>query len=175
MATVAYFANPLTPGRQYFDCERLRARLCTGTCAAMWREANGRGEGRETCRRCPLGANHAGEADASTSEFAGALICSRCHRPASRLIGGMHCVSCKNREYEFLKGRNAKGTTPVKLACLTRRRIRFLAGAQPCMLALPLTLDPDELIVAALRDHRERVRFGLGVAIPPTVRQLRLF
>lgn len=87
----------------------------------------------------------------------------------------MHCVSCKNREYEFLKGRNAKGTAPVKLRSLCRRRIRYMAGTEPRSLVVQHSLDTDELIVAALRDSPNRVRFGFGAAVPPSVRQLRLF
>lgn len=172
-AGVVYFENPLTPGRRYFDCERMRARLATDTCAGMWRQANGDDGDREACKRCPVGARHAGVTDAPTTDLAGSVVCSRCHRPARRLIGGMHCVSCKNREYEFIRGRNAKGTAPD--ICLKRRTLRYLVGDEPRAMASNLTLDSDELVVAALRDGRRRVRLGLGIAMQPALRQLRLF
>jgi hypothetical protein len=175
---VEYHSIALTPGILYFDCQHLKARLSTGSCASMWRASNGPGCGdqaRESCKRCPLGALHAGEADASTSSLAGSKVCSRCHRPAPRLIGGMHCVSCKNREYEFMKGKNAKGTTPVKLACLARRRIRFMAGGELRTSTAPFTLDDAELIISALRDNKSVVRFGLAPCVTPALRQMRLF
>lgn len=172
---VQYFERPEMPGVAHFSCERMRATLSTGSCAAMWRQANLEECGREACLRCPIGAQHAGETQANLSGLRLGPICARCHRPARRLIGGMHCVSCKNREYEFLKGRNAKGTKPTKLANLCKRRIRFMAGGELRSLAVPLSLDTDELVVAALRDTPQRVRFGFGAAPAPTVRQLRLF
>lgn len=173
--TVNYFARLETPGRLYFQCDRLRANLSTDACSGMWKRANDGTEDREACLRCPLGALHAGEAQASLSPQRLAPICARCHRPSRRLIAGMHCVSCYNRERELLRGRNAKGTAPVKLRCLERRRIRFLSGNEPCSLTMQYSLDTDELIVAALRDTKLRVRFGFGAQACPKVRQLRLF
>lgn len=172
---VEYFERPEMPGVQHFRCDRMRATLSTSSCADMWRRANNGSEDRDACLRCPLGAQHAGEANASMSPLRLAPICARCHRSAQRLIGGMVCVSCKNREYEFLRGRNAKGTAPVKLRGLCRRRIRFMAGAEPRSLVVQHSLDTEELIVAALRDNPNRVRFGFGAAVPPAIRQLRLF
>lgn len=172
---VVYFERAEMPGVKHFGCERMRATLAVGSCGSMWRQANMGDGGREACVRCLLGAQHAGEAQASDSPLRLSKTCSRCHNPARRLIGGMHCVSCKNREYEFLKGRNAKGTKPTKLRDLCPRRIRFLAGSEPQTLAMRLSLDTDELIVSALRDTPQRVRFGFGCPSSPAVRQLRLF
>lgn len=174
MQLVEYFERAEMPGVQHFRCERMRATLSTGACAGMWRRANGGGEDRDACLRCALGAVHAGEVQASLSPLRLSPICARCHNPARRLIGKMVCVSCKNREYEWIRGRNAKGTRPTKLGALCRRRIRYLAGDEPRSLVVSLSLDTDELMVAALRDSPNRVRFGLGTGAP-TVRQLRLF
>ena len=116
---VEYFTLEHVPGRTFFNCERMRAKLSTDSCAAMWRKADAATDGtNNSCKLCPLGAVHAGEVAASMSPLKGALICARCHRQASRLIGKHLCVSCKNREYELLKGRNAKGTAPVKTSRL---------------------------------------------------------
>lgn len=173
---VQYSSRPDLPGRLFFACDRMRASLTTDACASFWRASNRASDGgRECCQRCPMGALHAGEAQASTSPLRLTPICARCHRPSSRLIGGHRCVSCYNREREVLRGRNAKGAPPVKLTCLERRRVRYLAGDEPCTLAIAHSLDTAELVVAALRDTSNRVRFGLGVATPPGVRQLRLF
>lgn len=175
---VDYHTIALTPGVLYFDCAHLKARLSTGTCAGMWRASNGprcSDHAREPCKRCPVGALHSGEADASTSTIAGSKTCARCHRPAARLIGNMHCVSCKNREYEFLRGRNAKGTKPIEVASLARRRLRFLAGGELRTTTCALTLDACELIVAAIRDSKSRVYLGWSSLAHPSIPQLALF
>lgn len=173
---VEYVKIAQVPGVDHFRCERLRAVLAVTSCANMWRQANRPDGNCGACRGCPIGTEHAGEAaNATQSPFHQSKICARCHRPATRLIGRMHCVSCKNREYELDRGCNAKGTKPVKLGPLVRRRIQFTAGGQPCALAIAKSLDTSELIVAVLRDSGQRVRFGLGVAAQPALRQLRLF
>lgn len=42
-------------------------------------------------------------------------ICVRCHQPSvRRLIYGNLCISCANRQFEYIRGRNAKGTVPIK-------------------------------------------------------------
>lgn len=172
---VTYFAIEAAPGRMFFRCEPNRATLSREACAGMWREGHQQGvDARATCRLCPIGAEHAGEGQASMSVLKGSMTCGRCHQPSRRLIQGHVCVSCKNREYEFLKGRNAKGTAPVKLRSLEPRRIWFMAGPVIAHLELPRTIDRAELIVAALRDTPERVRFSFRPA-PLALGQARLF
>lgn len=175
MEQVVYFERAEMPGVQHFRCERLRASLATGSCAGMWRRANDGTEDRESCLRCPIGAVHAGQPLANLSPLRLGPICARCHNPARRLIGKMHCVSCKNREYEFLRGRNAKGTRPVKIGGLCRRRIRYTVGTELHNLVAQYSLDTEELVVAALRDSPNRVSFGMGALVPGGLRQLRLF
>lgn len=160
MPGVAYFENPLLPGRRMFRCERLSASLQVSSCAAMWTEANGDGAGSERlarCRQCQVGAEHAGVADANMSPLRGTSICSRCHRTDLRLIGGNVCVSCQNRAYEQIKGRNAKGRAPVKCPPLARRVVRFVCDGQVKVLARPYTASTDELVVELLRDSPKRV------------------
>jgi hypothetical protein len=173
---VEYFGMPETPAVTYFRCEKLRATLPVEHCGMMWKQANHKkDERRWACRCCPIGAVHAGETAASLSPFKGALICGRCHRPASRLVGKHLCVSCKNREYELLKGRNAKGSAPVKLKALVPRTMRYLHGNEIRTLHLPLSLNIEELMVAALRDSQNRVRFFFDGASQFNFRQLRIF
>lgn len=162
-----YFTLDHVPGKTFFQCDRMRARLSTDACASMWRKADAANDGTHSaCRLCPLGAVHAGEVAASMSPLKGALICARCHRTATRLIGKHLCVSCKNREYELLKGRNAKGTAPVKTSRLDARVVRYSAGGDMRSLRLPLSADMDELIVATLRDNRTKVEFGFMAPRP---------
>lgn len=167
-AGVEYFESDLMPGRPMFRCDRLSASLRVEACAGMWREANVQGQMPERlfrCRSCPVGAAHAGEVDASYHRLRGLSICSRCHRSDLRLIGGNVCVGCKNREYEWVKGKNAKGQFPKLHPTLARRRCVVMTGGSVRILARELTTAMDELVVEMLRDSSRAVVFGLGVGV----------
>lgn len=157
----------LVPGKQHFRCERQRATLSTEACASMWREGNHENiESRAGCKACPIGAMHAGESEASMSQLRGMVLCARCHRGATRLIHEHLCVSCQNRQYEIVKGKNAKGTAPSRLPPLQPRRLWFMAGSTPTVVARKLTADVTELMVAALRDSKQHVRFAFKAMAP---------
>lgn len=172
-----YVEMPGVEGKKYFRCERHRATLSTEACAANWRSGNHlNNEDRIACRCCPIGAAHAGEGDASMSPLKGVKICSRCHRTAVRLIFGRVCVSCYNREREQTLGKNAKGVPPSKLPPLRPMTLRFICGGRPAMVTLDRAMDTLELIVAALRDSQNRVRFAFHASMPRgRYVQLRLF
>lgn len=171
-----YFSLPELPGKALFRCEKLLATISTDACATMWRQANHEHlESRSRCKNCPVGAQHAGETDANLSPLHSAMICARCQRPASRLIEGHVCVSCKNREYEWVKGCNAKGSKPIKMAPLAPRCLNYMHGREPCSIQRRLTKNTDELVIAVLRDSSHTVSFGFvspGIINP---RQRRLF
>lgn len=170
-----YFELPELPGKKYFHCDRLLANIQVEACASMWRQANHENlEHRARCKYCPIGALHAGELDASLSPLKGSKICARCRRPAERLICGTLCVSCKNREYEYCKGRNAKGSKPIKMAPLHARCIKYMHGKEPCIVRRPLTRDTEELVITTLRESKHRVAFGFSATIAGE-RQGRLF
>lgn len=171
-----YTTNALVPGRLFFRCERMRGTLSTTACADMWRKANDLNDGScGNCMRCPIGAVHAGEVAASMSPLKGTLTCARCHRGATRLIHKHLCVSCYNRGAEYRKGRNAKGTAPIKHAPMHPRSIRFLCGDDLKSIRLAESVDTEELMVAALRESKRRVLFSFNPAPPPSVRQMRLW
>lgn len=173
---VTYTSNPATPGKSYFDCVKMRATLSTDSCAGMWRKANDRDDGGYSgCRLCPIGAGHAGEEAASMSPLKGTLTCARCHRGSTRLIGAMYCVSCYNRAREYVLGRNSKGTVPVKLATLDARSVRYLHGDEVCTLRVRQSIDTDELLVAVLRDSKNKVAFAFNSTPPATIGQARLW
>lgn len=162
---VEYFESDLLPGKPMFRCERMAASLQVSACAGMWREANAGGQAPDRlfrCMQCPIGAQHAGVADANMSPLRGTGICSRCHRTDLRLIGGNICVSCQNRQYEFIKGSNAKGKAPVKCMPLGRRTVQFVCEGQVRTLSRQHTGSTDELVVELLRDASKRVMLGRG-------------
>lgn len=111
----------MVPAAETFRCDRQGMTLTTGGCARLWRSVRTDRpkpwEARANCLGCPIGAQNAGERieDATKARYEAALrrICPRCIRPASRLINGVFCVSCYNREREIARGRNCKGNRPV--------------------------------------------------------------
>ena len=79
-----------------------------------------------------------------------------------RLIRGMICISCYNREREALKGLNRKGTRPEKLTAemLGRRSISYQAGGAVRTKVIERAIDTLEVMVAVLRDEKQAPRFG---------------
>jgi hypothetical protein len=70
------------------------------------------------CRTCPIGAQHSGQTVTHFSPLHGSMIwptLRQGHDPHDRR---RLCVSCRNRELERAKGRNSKGTKPVKTKSL---------------------------------------------------------
>lgn len=177
MATVKYFEVEEMPGRMFFACTRLQAPvLQVSSCADMWRKGNQENVERfSRCKTCPTGAAHAGETAASMSPLMGQCVCARCHRGASRLIGKHLCVSCWNRQREFIIGKNSKGSRPTKMVPLYPRRLRFMCGDDPTTLQLDHTRDLVELVVAALRDSKKRVVFSFSGQFKGPITQPRLF
>lgn len=164
--------------KQFFRCERMRATLSIEACSANWRAGNeALDDRRDACRSCKIGAVHAGEDQASLSPIKGTLICSRCHRHSSRawLIGKWLCVSCWNREREWVTGRNAKGNRPTKMARLDPRSIRIMEAGEPKVIYRQLTQSIDELVVGALRDCKGQVTFLANPQVGAQFAQLRLF
>lgn len=161
VAGIAYRTIPEMPGAAFFDCSRLHAGLTTFACSEMWRAANERRSERYTaCRSCFVGATHAGVSNASRSPISGALVCARCARGATRLIHKNLCVSCFNRERELIKGINARGMVPTKLAPLAARRIFFMSNGRAQLLRSERTTHSAELLIATLRDAVHAVAFA---------------
>lgn len=94
-------------GLTVFDCPALRATLQPANCAMNFRAMR---DG-SACRGCQLGAIHAGQPKAPSPPPKPA--CCRCGRTEQRLISGAVCVSCANRSWEVLKGKNSKGKLPT--------------------------------------------------------------
>ena len=94
-------------GLTVFDCQALRATLQPANCAMNFRAM----KDGSACRGCQLGAIHAGQARAPLPPPKPA--CCRCGRTEQRLISASLCVSCANRSWEVLKGKNSKGKPPM--------------------------------------------------------------
>lgn len=156
-----YFTLTELPDRPMFRCERLSATLQVPACAARWREANDRNasERLDQCRNCSLGAKHAGAGEISLSPLRGMSICARCQQGTTRLVRRHLCVSCYNREREYLTGRNAKGSAPIKHPTLYPIEIQFQVGDAVQRLQLRAA-SSEELIVATLRDTSKQVTFA---------------
>ena len=158
----AYFEIADAPGLKLFRCDRLRSTLSTGACGKNFLRAQrlrpDEVTGVHLCRRCPIGANHAGVAFVELSKLHGLDICPRCHAYAGRIIGGTRCVSCYNREAELLKGRNGKGTKPT-MAPLLPRRLTVVVDGNATEVRSERTRDTAEIALAILRVVPGRVVF----------------
>lgn len=161
---IAYFEMPEMPGKRMFKCEPLRASLQVEACKAMWAKANAKGapDRLHHCKQCKVGAAHVGVVDAALNQLRGTATCARCHRTDMRLIGGNICVCCKNREYEWVKGRNGRGKFPITHPPLARRVARYVMAGRVQVLERKLTASTDELIVELLRDSEKKVMLGWG-------------
>jgi hypothetical protein len=162
--TIEYFEVPEMPGKRMFTCTAMRASLRVDACKEMWAKANAKDapERLHKCKQCPIGAMHVGVVDQAMNRVRGSATCSRCHRTDMRLIGGNICVCCKNREYEWVKGKNGRGKFPVTHPMLNKRVVRYVVAGEVRVLTRVLTASMDELTVELLRDCDKRVVFGLG-------------
>jgi hypothetical protein len=166
---IKYFSLEGAPG-EFFNCQPYRAKLSAAACARRWREAQtttGREAYRiEKCRGCAVGACHAGEEIVEYSTLYENDICPRCGVGTTRMICGTRCISCYNREREFIKGRNARGTKP-KMAPLERRTVRYAVAGGPIeSVTIDHSADLPELMIVALRRTRGRIMFHFNGGQP---------
>lgn len=164
---INYYERPEMPGKRFFRCERRRADIQVSVCASMWSDGQQRGASERfwICRGCEVGECHAGADNANKSSFYLKPVCLRCLRMTMRMINNLICVSCVNRQYEYLKGRNARGTRPVAHPPLKKHSITYFSGGKAKTISQPHVTGLVELIVLALRDDPNRVRFS--AILPP--------
>ena len=140
---VEYFESPVFQRILLFRCERLRADLTAQCCAR-----NFTGATALACIDCPVGRRHAEvlpdavKHRASRWNVGAPLACVRCGRDGTtagaRMVGRIRlvrahtlCMTCYNREREFVHGRNAKGARPVKWSGLRQAHVEIrLHGKQ---------------------------------------------
>lgn len=177
MGNIAYFEMPELPGKPYFRCEAMHATLSVEACASNWRRAHAGEDGSQwRCKGCKVGALHAGETAANLWFGHGQMICARCHRGAIRLIGGDLCVSCYNRQREWILGTNAKGRYPTKMKPLGRREVMVHgSGRDRWVVKRECSRDLTELVISILRDSSHRVAFAWHGGPAARLAQLPLF
>jgi hypothetical protein len=161
--------------RQFFRCDALRSTLSREACAGNFSGAQNLAEEQVTCRhlcrRCPIGAAHAGVRLMHESPFRGASTCPRCGKFSTRIINGTRCVSCYNREREFVRGRNGKGTKPtIELAARRLGVIVNLGASDARYLELRADLSKEtlELALSTLRVASGRIGFHRALGRPAT-------
>jgi hypothetical protein len=122
----------IVPGQRHFECARLRALLSTASCADRWAKASLPDmEKLITCKRCPVGWKHHEEHHhpedlpaAAAKEQQRSAVCLRCGRTSWRLVGNVICLSCYNRNREWLRGGlNARGNPLVDYKPVVPRRV----------------------------------------------------
>lgn len=119
----------------------------------------GYADGLDVCARCPLGARHAECLPINTSQHYGALICPRCSKGTTRMIGNSRCVSCYNREREVAKGRNGRGNRPERLAPIHAIGLRLVVDNVVQAVEVQAT-STAEVVLQALRTTRGSVAFA---------------
>lgn len=153
----------LVPGQQHFDCTPLHAALSTADCAKRWQVA----PKGTACAGCALGQAH--HADHNTAATSATLhqacpdnACLRCGRTDLRIIR-LHglCVSCANRRLELLRGRNGRGTAPVKFK-LPKFELEalFVLPSGKTERRLGLGVDVSESLWRLLRELPAGAKFG---------------
>jgi hypothetical protein len=176
---VAYFSLGEFPG-EFFRCLPYRATIAPGACGKRWRAAQtatGYAVDKfSNCRDCRIGAAHAGEDHVSYSFYFETMICPRCRRGCTKMVAGTRCVSCYNREREFLSGKNSKGTVPVMARPLHRREIRYTVPEEglglepvPRVYVAEHSADILELVLGVLRTTKGSIMFGFHRSGPQEV------
>ncbi|HET7674633.1 MAG TPA: hypothetical protein VFL54_03830 [Gammaproteobacteria bacterium] len=149
---------------ELFTCPRHAGnlRLMPASCAAMWQKAtHAKPEDRLfPCRGCEIGARHAGhDPDEACGRLPAESICARCHRQPRRFVYGRICVSCFNRQQEWLKGRNAKGRPPMFLPALSTVRLAYMERGARHAVAVDHVANPLEAVLSIVHQAGKRMAF----------------
>jgi hypothetical protein len=165
-SALEYFEYPELPNIKQFSCTRLKATLSVPACSDRWTRGNAMSPDTRchACKGCTIGQDHAagvdgGSGDHNTSFLRATLTCARCHKPNGRLIARMVCISCRNREYEWVRQKNSKGTIPRMHPPMARRTLSYRTNGELHRRSA-MTCDETELYIATLRDEQHSVTFG---------------
>ncbi len=126
----------LVPGKRHFACARLHATLSTVDCAARFQNSRNPNlcDNFITCRGCPIGNRHAAPSNSASPKWTPdtGQTCTRCGAGAPRILpSSALCPSCYNRELEYRKGRNARGTACSTYVRPIKRRVGITKDGKP--------------------------------------------
>jgi len=166
-------AMPIEAPSGLFTCPNHQGglMLTPKTCASMWERAR-RSQADALvrlapCVGCHIGASNAGvkvKQVASKPKPGDGLSCVRCGSGGRRLVGGRLCVSCYNREREYLAGRNAKGDAPTQhrpLFCAVAGVVGDAGDVRPVRVDMVASYLEARIVIArSLGLHQARVVFG---------------
>lgn len=161
---LSYQTLPGIPG-EYFRCDKLAAEFTTDSCAKRWQGQQTRDHIGMPCYRCPIGASHANKA-VDHDQYR-KFECVRCHQHSHKLVRGLICVSCYNRQQEVLKGQDRRGNppkayerlgqvepAPKKLVRIHLFEIRYIPlGTEEVKTYRHQGADRQEAMLAVLRQH----------------------
>ena len=122
-----------------FTCTRYRCDISPASCAARFTGAQsltdkaGMGHPAYECKHCPIGAQHAGVQSLKPRRRA---ECVRCRQWSSKLVRGLLCVSCFNRQQEVLKGQDRRGHPPKVTALFWEREPVRQRGTIPLVMPI---------------------------------------
>lgn len=161
-------------GPELFTCGRMSLRLTPAGCSRLWLSAQDKDnapkswEGRSACVTCPIGAANSGREISPVAADVAAIkgCCARCLRRTDRLIKGLHCVSCYNRQAEADKGRNRKGTKPRLCAQLHDAQMAVTVRVGIQIISAQKVIGVTEVILAAARHAEDVLHFGWSSAGP---------
>lgn len=144
------------------DCTPNRARITLSACQRMWNAARKRApavwESGNACRTCVLGALRNGGTPRTGFEEVVSDCCPRCGRTGARKVAHDLCVSCYNRQAEFLRGRTRRGKPcNLRLGCVSVGMVREGALSDP---RRTLARDASEVIVAQSKTAPVGTVFG---------------
>ncbi|UIS74683.1 hypothetical protein [Morganella phage Mecenats66] len=160
-----YFKIDGFKGKVFF-CQRLNATLSPESCSRMFCQAKGIDQPETSiaaCKGCPIGAEHSGSR--VVTEVIPKNICIRCFKASSRIVKSMLCVSCANRQYEYLKGRNSQGNFPAKHPELFPISVAYRNHDAESSWRMPFAVSITEVMIAAIKIHGDGVVFGLRCSV----------
>ena len=156
-------------GLELFTCKRQAGglRLTKTGCAKLFKRSIHSDLDRHPhlshCRSCPVGEKNSGLKNSASSL---PKTCVRCNRPdIRRLDAKLLCISCGNRQREYISGKNARGCMPVRFIPLRLFKYdkKMTVIARDCTEALR--------VVSAMTAHSAKSEslIDLGEATPQEV------
>lgn len=164
MEEVSYHSISGVNGK-FFRCKTLSATLSDKSCSALYLKAmsfNSNSFMFVKCQFCPIGAKHSGNPSPpeKISIFYRSYVCSRCFQRSTRMIRNSICVSCYNREREFMVGKNARGSAPIRYRKIGSAVIWYLNDKGLCVRKFDRVSSRVEAVISILHNDGGAKSFG---------------